>query len=82
MKYTLKRFENRKKVITHISVKFIDKSTKSVFGVAHHIGWLDMTDEGTINATATDDREFEQLCFLCTKGVNMFEVAENNILIK
>ena len=82
MKYTLNRFENRKKVITHISVKFIDKSTKSVFGVAHHISWLDMTDEGTINATATDEREFEQLCFLCAKGVNMFDVAENNILIK
>jgi hypothetical protein len=74
--------KNHKKEITHISIKYIDKSTKSVFGVAHHISWLDMTDEGTINATATDDREFKQLCFLCAKGVNMFDVAENNILIK
>lgn len=82
MKYTLKRFENHKKEITHISIKCIDKSTKSVFGVAHNISWLDMTNEGTINATATDEREFEQLCFLCEKGVNMFEVAENNILVK
>lgn len=82
MKYTLNRFENRRKEITHISIKSIDKSTKSVFGVAHHISWLDMTDEGTINATATDEREFEQLCFLCEKGVNMFDVAQNNILIK
>lgn len=82
MKYTLNRFENRRKEITHISIKRIDKSTKSVFGVAHHISWLDMTDEGTINATATDEREFEQLCFLCAKGVNMFDVAQNNILIK
>ena len=82
MKYTLKRFGECKREITHISIKCIDKSTKSVFGVAHHISWLDMTDEGTINATATDEMEFEQLCFLCAKGVNMFDVAENNILIK
>lgn len=82
MKYTLNRFENHKKEITHISVTYIDKSKKTVFGVAHHISWSSMTDEGTINATATDEREFEQLCFLCAKGVNMFDVAENNILIK
>lgn len=82
MKYTLNRFENHKKEITHISVVYIDKSKKTVFGLAHHISWLSMTDEGTINATATDEREFEQLCFLCAKGVNMFDVAENNILIK
>ena len=82
MKYTLNRFENHKKEITHISIKFIDRGKKTAFGIAHHIGWLSMTDEGTINATATDEREFEQLCFLCAKGVNMFDVAENNILIK
>lgn len=82
MKYTLNRFENHKNTITHISIKFIDRDKKTAFGIAHHIGWLSMTDEGTINTTATDEREFEQLCFLCKKGANMFDVAQDNILIK
>ena len=82
MKYTLKRFGECKREITHISIKHIDRDKKTAFGIAHHIGWLSMTDEGTIVTTATDDNVFKQLCFLFERGVNMFDVAQNNILIK
>jgi hypothetical protein len=58
MKYTLKRFGECKREITHISIKHIDRDKKIDFGIAHHIGWLSMTDEGTIVTTATDDNVF------------------------
>lgn len=66
--------------ITHISFDRVDIEKKVFYGVAHYLDWANMKDLGRIVANGTDD-EFEKAYQMYQRGVNMFEVFGNQIII-
>lgn len=84
IRYKLHRYENVSKNlnVTHIAFDMVNESTKTFYGNAYYINYLNMKDIGRIETIELTDVDFDEINELYKKGVNIFSANDEYIFIE
>lgn len=84
VKYKLHRYEGISKNlnVTDISFDMVNESTKTFYGIAFFIDYLEMKEIGRIETIEMTDDDFNKINELYKRGVNMFSANNDYIFIE
>lgn len=84
VKYKLHRYEGISKNlnVTDISFDMVNESTKTFYGIAFFIDYLEMKEIGRIETIEMTDDDFNKINELYKKGINMFSANDDYIFIE
>lgn len=84
VKYKFHRYEGISKNlnVTHVSFDMVNEITKTFYGNAYFIDYLQMKEIGRIETIELTDDDFNKINEFREKGNNMFSANDNYIFIK
>ena len=84
VKYKFHRYEGVPKNldVTHITFDMVNESTKTFYGVAHFMNYLNMKEIGRIETIELTDDDFNEINELYKKGINLFSANDEYIFIE
>ena len=84
VKYKLHRYEDisKKLNVTDVSFDMVNESTKTFYGNAYFMSYLQMKEIGRIETIEIADDDFNEINELYKKGINMFSANDDYIFIE
>ena len=84
IKYKFHRYEGISKNlnVTHVSFDRVNESTKTFYGIAYFVNYLNMKEIGRIETIEMTDNDFNEINELYKKGKKMFSANDEYIFIE